>query len=234
MFNRSAELYDVLYDAAGKDYGTEAAGLRDLIVSRVPEGSELRDVACGSGRHLEHISQWFDCTGVDIEPTLLDIARRRCPQATFVHADMLDLDLGRSFDAVTCLFSSIAYVVTNDRLARAVQRMAAHLRPGGVLVIEPWVLPEVWTEDVVQVLTAQQQGWPLVRMMHSVRAGQVSVLDAHYLVGGPAGIEHFTERHELGLFSRSDYEGALTSAGLTAEWVAEGLCDRGLILGFRM
>ena len=39
---------------------------------------------------------------------------------------MIDFDLDRAFDVVTCLFSAIAYVRTAENLFRAVARLAAH------------------------------------------------------------------------------------------------------------
>jgi SAM-dependent methyltransferase len=54
-------------------------------------------------------------------------------------ADPADFNLGLTFDAVVCLFSAIGYVVTVKRLHSALAAMARHLRPGGVLLVEPWL-----------------------------------------------------------------------------------------------
>jgi hypothetical protein len=61
----------------------------------------------------------------------------------------------------------------------------------------------------------------------------VSVLDFHYLVATPAGVEHFTERHEMGLFRHEDYVAAFTDAGLRVAHDPEGLIGRGLYIGVR-
>jgi hypothetical protein len=58
--------------------------------------------------------------------------------------------------------------------------------------------------------------------------GTLSTLDFHYLVGTPEGVESFTERHELGLFTRRQYLRAFEAAGLRAEHDPQGLCGRGL------
>ena len=57
---------------------------------------------------------------------------------------MRSFDLGRRFDAVTCLFSSIGYLLTPEDLEQGIARMAAHVAPGGVLVVEPWFTPDAW------------------------------------------------------------------------------------------
>ena len=231
MFDRSAELYDAFYDALGKDYEGEARSLHERIGVLRPQAATLLDVACGTGRHLEYLSRTLMCVGLDINPGLLAVARRRCPNVTFVEADMTEFDLGLRFDAVTCLFSSIGYVVTERRLTDAVLHMARHLNPGGVLVVEPWFRPEQWTEGRVQVLQAERDGHASVRMMVSRREGDVAVLDTHYLHNGPSHVEHRAERHELGLFSWEQYLAAFEAARLSTEVDPIGPTGRGLIVG---
>jgi hypothetical protein len=58
-----------------------------------------------------------------------------------------------------------------------------------------------------------------------------SILEFHYLVATPAGVEHFTEEHSLGLFERADYLDAFEAAGLEVTYDDEGLEGRGLVVG---
>src|SRR5215831_7656571 len=106
MFDRTAHVYDLLYSF--KDYEAEARDLVTLIRDRNPEAGSLLDVACGTGRHLELLQASFpDVAGVDLDAGLLDVARGRLPDVVLTQADMRTFDLGRTFDAVTCLFSSV-------------------------------------------------------------------------------------------------------------------------------
>jgi hypothetical protein len=58
-----------------------------------------------------------------------------------------------------------------------------------------------------------------------------SILDFEYLLGRATSIDHFSERHALGLFTRRDMETAFQQAGLSVEYDAEGLTGRGLYMG---
>jgi len=51
---------------------------------------------------------------------------------------MSDFHLPRRYDAVLCLFSSIGYLRTLDRVEAALACFQEHLAPGGVLIVEPW------------------------------------------------------------------------------------------------
>jgi SAM-dependent methyltransferase len=230
FFSRSAALYDPLY-ATFKDYPGEVERLRELIGERVPDARTLLDVACGTGRHLELLRPHFDVVGVDLDPALLALARERVAGGELHEGDMTDFDLRRRFDVVTCLFSSIGYALTLERLHDAVAAMARHLEPGGLLVVEPWLRPETWQEDHLSMLVVDEPTQKIVRISRSLRRGDVSVVEFDYLVARPDRVEHFVERHELGLFSDEDYRGAFAAAGLTVEHDAKGLMGRGLYLG---
>ena len=109
--------------------------------------------------------------------------------------------------------------------------MARHLEPGGLLVVEPWFAPDEWRAGHVSMLTVDEPERKLVRMALAGRRDDVSTIDFHYLVATSAGIEHFTEHHELALFTDAQYREAFAAAGLSVEHDAAGLMGRGLYLG---
>lgn len=232
MFARSARLYDAVY-ATMKDYRAEAERVHELVQARRPGARTLLDVACGTGAHLEHLAQHYDVEGLDLDPDMLAVARERLPGVPLHEADMAAFELGRTFDAVVCLFSSIAYVRAVDRLERAVASMAAHLQPGGVLVIEPWVLPEQWDGSRLHAIFVDEPDLKIARMSVPPPLTREQTLEFHYLVATRDGVEHFTERHEIAMFTHDEYVGSIGAAGLRVEHDPDGLMGRGLYVGIR-
>ena len=228
MFSRSARIYDAIY-ASVRDYPREAAELDRLIQERRPGARTLLDVACGTGAHLEHL-EGYEVEGLDLDPEMLAVARERLPDVPFHEGDMAAFDLGERFDTVVCMFSSIGYVRTEERLSSAIASMARHLEPGGVLVVEPWLSPDVWMDRHVGAVFVDDPELKIARMNVAQREGTVSMFEFEYLVGTPDGIERFTERHELGLFTVEQYLQAFRIAGLEAEHDQEGPMGRGLYI----
>jgi SAM-dependent methyltransferase len=231
MYSLSARIYDALYSF--KDYADEARRLHELIQAWNSGARTLLDVACGTGKHLAELRTWYEVEGLDLEPQLLAFARERLADVPLHEGDMTDFDLGREFDAVTCLFSSIGYAYPDGRMRAAVRAMARHLAPGGVLVVEPWLTPDRYRERHVGTLLAEHEELRIARMNTVVREGDLTWMDMHHLVGTPDGVEHFVERHELGLYTDEQYGDAIAAAGLEPEHDAEGLIGRGLWLGIR-
>jgi SAM-dependent methyltransferase len=229
MFTRSVRFYDAMYSF--KDYNAACEKLDGLIKERCPQAVTLLDVACGTGRHLEWLRRSYRVEGLDLSEEMLAIARERCPDVPFHSGDMTAFDLGRTFDVVTCLFSSIAYVGTHDRFAAAVAAISRHVSDGGIVVIEPWIGPQQYVTGRLTANFVDADDLKMAWMYLSDVDGDVSVFDIRYLVGTAYGIECFDERHEMGLFPRETYEDVLRDAGLEVEYDDVGLFGRGLYLG---
>lgn len=211
----TASVYDLLYAASSKDYAIESAALHALVQERSPGASSLLDVGCGTGEHLVRLMRWYEVAGADLSPAMLAQAAMKLPGVPLFEADMRALALGRRFDAITCLFSAIGYLADEEELGRAVGAMASHLRPGGVLVIDGWVLPEAWHPDVAShVETAESSQMKVARVGIARREGRRTRLAMQYLVATDDGIRHLSEEHLLTLFERRSYLDALAGAGI--------------------
>ena len=99
-YERSAEVYDVLYEQM-LDYDAAAGRVAGLIRERNPAARTLLEVASGTGAYLARLARYFDVTGLDRSPHMLAAARRKLPDVEMVEADMTSFDLGRGFDVDT-------------------------------------------------------------------------------------------------------------------------------------
>lgn len=233
MFTETAALYDLVY-AGVKDYACETEQLVQLLQRLRPEAHTVLDVGCGSGEHARLLAgRGYQVSGIDLSPEFVEIARGKVPTSDFTCADMTTFDLGRRFDVILCLFSSIGYVRTPENAARTLARFAAHLADGGVVVVEPWFEPGVMEHGRISVQRAETTGLHVCRMAYTSLSGRTSTLDMHYLIGAGDGIRHARERHELGLFTQEEMTGFFEAAGLAVERLAQGLTGRGLYIGRR-
>ena len=202
-----------------------------FIDERAPGAKTLLDVACGTGQHIYHLRLHYNVEGLDLSEAQLQVARKRNPNCTFHLGDMLTFDLGRRFDVVTCLFSSVGYVRSVDGLNHAVANMARHVEPGGLLVVEPWLTPESWLPGTLWSDYVDEPDLKVARISVSEVEGRLAIIKFHILVARDAEVDYFRERHELTLFTEDEYLASLRSAGLDVSFDPEGLIGRGLYVG---
>jgi len=231
---KQAEYYDAIYEAQGKDYKKESASIHKVIAKHSKlGGNKLLDVGCGTGSHFPYLKKWYSIEGLDIDPHMLNVARKRHPDFTFHQGDMVNFNLSNQYDAVTCLFSAIGYAMTVPKLQSAIKSLAHHTKPGGVVVVEPWFSPEQWSVGRPSAVFVAKPDIKLARINISERKGNVSIVNFHFLVGTQGNVEHFTELHEIGLFTKEEYMEAFKKADLKTTFDPEGITGRGLYIGIK-
>lgn len=231
-FKKTQAYYDAVYHF--KDYKAEARALTAIIErAKRSGGRDLLDVACGTGMHLEELKRHYHCRGVDLDAGMLRVARARLKDVPLHRADMRTFDLGHTFDAVVCLFGSIGYGQDRASLDRTLKRLAAHAKPGGVVVVEPWILRGQFKHGRSGIQVGKAPGVHVARAFRSEARGTVSRLHFHYLVASGGKLHTIRERHTLGLFTRAEYERAFRRAGLSVRFYKRGLTGRGLFVGVR-
>jgi SAM-dependent methyltransferase len=229
MFTETAELYDVIYSAF-KDYGAETDKLASLLEATRPGLRTVLDVACGTGEHARRLANNYglDVDGIDLEPAFIRIAKAKHLAGRFELADMCDFRLGRRYDAVMCLFSSIAYLKTPDRVAQAIGKFRDHLAPGGVIIVEPWFAPGVLTDGRRSTDVGEREGLRVERHARTEILGRTSLLHFDYDITERGHTRHVHEIHELGLLTDDEMRQAFESNGLVVDHDPKGLIGRGL------
>jgi SAM-dependent methyltransferase len=107
--------------------------LRDLD-ARLPDGSDVLELGCGRGvPGTRELARRHRVTGVDISAVQIELARHHVPEASFVHADAVELDVAAgSLDAVVALY--FFGHVPADEQRDLISRIAVWLDDGGVLL----------------------------------------------------------------------------------------------------
>lgn len=229
-----APYYDLVYE--WKNYKGEAGKLLWLIKNaKKTRGRELLDVACGTGGHLVYLKKHFQVSGVDASQAMLKRARVKCPGARFTKGDMRSFNLGKQFDVLTCLFSSIAHLPTYRDLDRAIANFARHVKPDGLVIMEPFIDSNLYVPNVVHAPTvAQGKDVTLVRMSHSHRKGDHAMIDFQILLNTKKGITHFKDEVVLSLFEKTRVLKLMKKHGLKGWFIEEGLMPkRGLYIGVK-
>lgn len=136
-----------------------AAGIADT--------DDVLDVGCGTGiLTREVVKHAGNTTGFDLSESMLSVARKVCPEATFRQGNVLDLPFDdASFDAVVSAF--MLMFVPDPK--QAIAQMRRVLRPGGRIVASVWqelssnpvydALVES-IRDVVDDKAAESLAWP--------------------------------------------------------------------------
>lgn len=230
-YENSAHLYDLMY--VRRHYTTTAEEIDEILTAELPQGEDLLDVGCGTGRHLELLHDSYRGEGLDINPAMLEQTHDRCPGIPLHEADMRNFDIDRSYDVIICLFSAIGYVETAAAMRRSIERMHAHLRSPGLLIVEPWFTPESFWDGHLAANFQMESETKLAWMYRQYREDLKAVLDIHYLVGGEGQPEYIRERQDLGLFTQQEMTDAFEAVGLNASYRESEVWNRGLYVAHK-
>lgn len=228
MFSASAEFYDLIY-LTFKDYAAESVQIASLLRRLNPQCQTVLDVACGTGEHARLLAaDGFVVDGLDLDPVFVGIAARKHPAGRFVAADMSDFHLPRRYDGLLCLFSSIGYLRTLDRVSQALSCFREHLTPEGLMLVEPWFAPGVLDPELVFQHSGEANGARVSRVTRTEIKGRLSRLHFEYEITDATGTRRAHEVHELGLFTTEELTRTFKGAGLAVDYDPKGLTDRGL------
>src|SRR5256884_3222969 len=118
---------------AGKVDSPVLDWVRDLD-SRLLDRADVLELGCGRGvPATRELARRHRVTGVDISAVQIELARHHVPEASFVHADAVELDVAAaSLDAVVALYVFGHVPVAEQR--ELISRCAWWLRPGGFIL----------------------------------------------------------------------------------------------------
>jgi len=130
--------YDVIADrylewSSAEDWPARRTFLVHVL-EELADDADVLELGCGAGVPVtKALSERHRVTAVDISGRQLELARENAPAATFVHGDMVSLDLpASSLDAVVA-FHSVTHV-PRERHGGLFERIHGWLRPGGLFM----------------------------------------------------------------------------------------------------
>lgn len=224
------DLYDYVY--SWKNYGEEASAIRRILLEEgLSEGDRVLEAACGTGRYLMHLQQWFSVSGFDLDRTMLRSARWRVPSGMFFLGDMSKFTVHAPCDALLCLFGGMGYLEPSLSLSAGAAAFFAAVRPGGIALIEPWVEPDEFVSGQAWMQTYASANFQLARLVVPERDGRRCVLKFHYQLARAGGrVEQLQGTETLFLHPLEDLRSVLVDAGFCVQLSDQGFMPSGHLL----
>jgi SAM-dependent methyltransferase len=136
LLYREPQLYDDLFAA---DPGRAKLILQLISTYGPANPATLLDLGCGTGRDLADLAgtaAQLTTIGIDLQPAMIDHGRRTRPQLDLRIDDLRTVRLGTSFDVITCLGNTLAYLHTEPELDAAFATFTAHAHAETLLIIQ--------------------------------------------------------------------------------------------------
>lgn len=107
----------------------------ERFAALMPTGGKVLDLGCGAGEPIAayFLEQGFNLTGIDFARTMLDLARKRFPEARWIEGDMCNLDLAERFDGIIGWDSF--FHLKRDQQRALLPVLAHHLNSDGALML---------------------------------------------------------------------------------------------------
>lgn len=158
------------------------------------------DFACGTGRMLSFLGKYArSVTGVDISPSMLEVARGRAPDAELICGDLTREPLlqDRQFDVISAFrfFPNAEPELRRD----AITQLVRHLKAEGVLVFNNHRNPRSLFHRVLKVLGRLEPDPPGVRhMCHEEVSALVAAAGLRVIREIPLGVLPMEEGYFYG------------------------------------
>ncbi len=107
---------------------------RALELAKASTNARVVEIGCGDGRDAEDIVKrvaWYE--GFDPSEGMLELARKKLPEARFVKADALSYAYPKDLDVIYS-FASLLHV-KKDNLKPIFEKVGQSLRQGGILFL---------------------------------------------------------------------------------------------------
>lgn len=109
----------------------------DKIFRKYGKVKTVLDVGCGTGAHLNELAKMgYKRFGIDLSRSIINYARKKCPNIKFETKDMRKLNYKNRFDAIICLCTTFCYNLNNKDILLTLANFRKALKKDGILVID--------------------------------------------------------------------------------------------------
>ncbi len=166
-----------MYHTLWADWYLPAAlpALERLFFSKVPPGSRVLDLCCGSGHVTQElVARGYQVTGVDNSAELIALARSHLPSVDFRVQDARTLSLDPTYRAALSTFDSLNHLLSLNDLRSVFAGVHRALLPDGLFVFD-MNLEQAYSVDLKQwSVDIQESAVGLVRGVFDPIAKQAS------------------------------------------------------------
>jgi len=113
--------------------------VRFLFDDYVEPGDKVLDLGCGNGRFFEVLKdKRVDYIGVDFSEKLIEIAKKRFPEAKFLVADALNLPFPNNFFDKVYTISVFHHIPSEEFRLQFLKEVKRVLKKEGLLILTVW------------------------------------------------------------------------------------------------
>lgn len=118
-------------------------------------GDKILDFGCGTGtlcQMLKIQNHDIDITGIDVDPEILEIARKKAPELAFTSFDGSTLPFKtNSFDKIISTW--VFHHLNHEQKIMAFREICRVLKPNGRFVLADWTIPQGMGQDFLFFIT---------------------------------------------------------------------------------
>jgi len=218
FYSEFAEYYEVVFPFEEETYS--------FVRDRFPSSARrVLDVGCGTGDYCGRLaSQEYETVGIDLDPWMVERARRRYPASEFHVLGAEEIgSLTGPFGSAYCIGNVISHVARH-RLPDFLQALRELLEPGATWVMQTVNWDFVLTQESYEFPDVPVKGTDLVfersypeiseeRVLFQtrLREGEKSVFEGETMLF-PVRAEDYAGAHRTGGFEFLEHKGSFAGA----------------------
>ncbi len=109
--------------------------------NNIKKDSSILDLACGSATFLVNMNIYgYPTDGLDLSSQMIQLAHEKCYinhiQCSLFKENMIDFNLSKQYDNITCYFDSVNHLNTIDDVHKLFDMVYKHLKKDGLFLFD--------------------------------------------------------------------------------------------------